>query len=176
MTISDWKNTAAGTLDIDWGAVEQRLGFSVHAELRGLYSRIVSTERWGVRGCMEYHPEVLVKEYANRPDWLVNANGDGRYAEYTLLPLARTDNDHVCDFFQDAFSGEWTGGNDFGHRAYLGELLINIGQITLVFNNDTGRFEWVDFGWGYCEVYEDNPYGIIADSAQEFIDKFSDDM
>ena len=52
---------------------------------------------------------------------------------------------------------------------------INIGQITLIFNNDTGRFQWVDFGWGYCDVYEDNPYGIIADTAQEFLDKFHDD-
>ena len=175
MTIADWQVTAADTLDIDWNAVELHLGFAVHAELRSLFSRIVCTERWGVRGCMEYRPAELVKEYSNRPDWLVDANGDGKYAEYTLRPLQRTDTDYVCDFFEDAFSGDWTGGNDFGHRAYIGEFIINIGQISLIFNNDTGRFEWVDFGWGYCDVYEDNPYGIIADTAQEFLDKFHDD-
>lgn len=78
----------------------------------------------------------------------------------------------MCRFFQDAFFGDWTGGNDFGHHALIGELLINIGQLYITFNNDTGRFEWVDLGYGYFDVYEENPYGIIADSAQEFLDKF----
>ncbi len=73
---------------------------------------------------------------------------------------------------REAFFGDWTGGNDFGHRAYIGEIIINIGQISLVFNNDTGEFEWADFGYGYFDVYSENPYGIVADNTQEFLDKF----
>lgn len=36
---------------------------------------------------------------------------------------------------------DWMRGNDFGHRAYIGEISLNIGQICLIFNSDTGRFE-----------------------------------
>lgn len=80
--------------------------------------------------------------------------------------------DYVCQFVKKAFSGDWIGGNDFGHRAYIRDISLNIGQISIIFNNDTGSFEWVDFGYGYFEIYEENPYGIIADMVQEFLDKF----
>ena len=79
---------------------------------------------------------------------------------------------NILDFIYEAFRGEWTGGNDFGYRAYVGEILINIGQVSLLFNNDTGEFEWVDFGYGNFDTFSDNPYGIVADNTQEFLNKF----
>lgn len=168
--IEDWKKTPSNTLNIDWAAVEENLGFALHAELKSFYSRITAKN---VKGRMKYDAAELVKEYVNREDWLVGAHADFPNCEFELYPLENTKTDYVCQFFQNAFFGEgWTGGNDFGHRAYLGELIINIGQISLIFNNDTGRFEWVDFGYGYFDVYEENPYGIIADSAEEFLAKF----
>lgn len=89
-----------------------------------------------------------------------------------MIPFSNTDNEELREFVNAAFFGDRTGGIDFGHRAYIGELLLNIGEISLIFNNDTGSFEWVDFGYGYFEVYEENPYGLVAHSAQEFLDKF----
>lgn len=172
--INDWRQATAGTINIDWLAVEEKLGFALHDNLKDLYSRILcpGTSKGRVEGVMEFNPLVFVKENINRESWLEGANGESEYAQFELFPLKQADKDYVCSFLEEAFSGDWTGGNDFGHRAYIGELLINIGQITLIFNNDTGRFEWVDFGYGYFEVYEENPYGIVADTVQEFLDKF----
>lgn len=167
--IDDWKNTAPNTLKIDWAAVGKDLGFALHDNLKDLYSRITAKK---VGGTMKYNPADFVKEYVNREDWLEGSNGGFPNCEFDLWVLENTKTDYVCRFFQDAFFGDWTGGNDFGHHALIGELLINIGQLYITFNNDTGRFEWVDLGYGYFDVYEENPYGIIADSAQEFLDKF----
>lgn len=179
-TINDWKNTPAGTIKIDWEAVETKLGFKLHENIKDFYSRVLGgnsrRSKGQVEGCMEFKPKEFVKEYVNRANWLENSNGESEHIEYELYSLEEDSNDSVCEFFQEAFFGEyWTGGHDFGHRAKLGELFLNIGQIVLIFNNDTGRFEWVDFGYGYFEVYEKNPYGIVADTAQEFLDKFSVD-
>ena len=172
--IKEWKKALAGTIGIDWSVVEEDLGFELHDNLKDLYSRILGkgTSAGRAEGVMVFNPQVFVKENINRDSWLEDANGGRKYAQFDLFPLKQADSEYVCEFMQEAFEGDWTGGNDFGHRAYIGEILLNIGQITLVFNNDTGRFEWVDFGYGYFDVYEENPYGIVADNAQEFLDKF----
>ena len=47
-----------------------------------------------------------------------------------------------------------------------------MGQLSLLFNNDTGEFEWVDFGYGNFDTFCHNPYGIVADNTQEFLNKF----
>ena len=167
--INDWKKTPANTINIDWTMVEKKLGFKLHENLKDFYSRVLNKN---IDGIIQFDPERFVKEYINKENWLVNTNGDFKRVEFTLFSLKKADNEYVSDFFENLFFGEWTGGNDFGHRAYIGELIMNIGQIAIIFNNDTGKFEWVDFGYGYFEVYEENPYGIVADTAQEFLDKF----
>jgi hypothetical protein len=49
---------------------------------------------------------------------------------------------------------------------------FNIGEILILFNNDTGKIEWIDCGYGYFDIYEENPNGILANSIQEFLEKF----
>ena len=170
-TIEHWRLTAPNTLDIDWAGLEKALGFPLHDNFKDFYSRITANVE--IEGRMTFDPSKFVKEYVSAEDgWLDEANGDRKQCEFTLLPLKETGSEHLRKLVNEAFFGEWTGGNDFGHRAYIGELILNISQISLVFNNDTGAFEWVDFEYGYYEVYEENPYGIVANSAQEFLDKF----
>lgn len=177
LLINEWKQAHAGMININWDVVEERLGFKLHDNIKDLYSRIIvdNNPRKNVRGTMEFKPEEFVKRYVNRDNWLCEANGTSKYTSYNLCTLHKNDDDYVCNFFMEAFLGDWRGGNDFGHRAYIGSILINIGQISLIFNNDTGSFEWVDFEYGYFEEYEENPYGIVADTAQEFLDKFNVD-
>ena len=172
--IKQLQATAAGTITIDWNAVEKIIGFQLHDNIKNFYSRILgSKNKYGkISGRIKYDPVKFVKRYANKENWLVNANSDLNHAEFSLDLMTQTDVEYVSGYLQEAFKGEWTGGNDFGNRAYIGEILINIGQITLVFNNDTGEYEWVDFGYGYYDIYSDNPYGIVADNTQEFLDKF----
>ncbi len=173
--IDKWKSSKAGTVNVDWAAVEKELGFALHENIKDLYSRILGGKRSTVEGVIKFNPKAFVKENVSKEDWLsdineVNAGRD--FCEFQLYLLAKSGTEYVCGFFDDAFKGDWTGGNDFGHRAYIGEIILNIGQVSLIFNNETGRFEWIDIGYGYFDVYEENPYGIIADSAQEFLDKF----
>lgn len=172
--IENWKNTPPDTIKINWDKVEEKLGFALHKNLKDLYSRIAINDDdfEGFYSIMCFQPNEFVKKYINKDNWLEEANGNRKYCELTLEPLLKVDDKYICNYFQEVFFGDWTGGNDFEHRAYLGELLTNIGQITLIFNNDTGEFEWVDFGYGYYEEYEQNPYGIVADDTQEFLDKF----
>lgn len=168
--INDWKKTAPDTLKIDWTAVEKDLSFALHDNFKDFYSRVTAKK---CKGIMKFNPADFVKEYVNKENWLENSNGGFPNCEFELYPITKTDTEYLCAFFRDAFSGDWTGGNDFGHRAYIGEINLNIGQICLIVNNDTGKFEWVDMGYGYFDVYEENPYGIIADSAEEFLGKIS---
>ena len=170
-TLEAWKTNAPDTLKIDWKSIKKELGFPLHDNFKDFYSRVASAEE--IDGKMRFEPAEFVKEYISAKDgWLENANGDREQCEFTLIPLPNTDTGELCEFVKEAFFGDWTGGNDFGNRAYIGELLLNIGEISLIFNNDTGAFEWVDFGYGYFEVYEENPYGTAAHFAQEFLDKF----
>jgi len=172
--IKQLQAAAAGTIIIDWNAVEEMIGFELHDSLKDFYSRMLgSKNKYGtISGRIKYDPARFVKRYVNEENWLENANSDLNHAAFSLNLLTQTDVEYVADYLQDAFKGDWTGGNDFGHRAYIGEIRINIGQISLVFNNDTGEYEWVDFGYGYYDIYTDNPYGIVADNTQEFLDKF----
>ena len=171
MDINSWKTAKSGTLKIDWSDLENTLGFPLHENFKDFYSRITASGK--IDGRMKFVPGDFVKEYVSAEDgWLDEANGEREMCDYTLIPFPETDGDSLREFVKEAFFGEWTGGNNFGHRAYIGELILNIGEISLIFNNDTGAFEWVDFGYGYYEVYEENPYGIVAHSAQEFLDKF----
>lgn len=60
-----------------------------------------------------------------------------------------------------------------GNRALIGSIDASVGEILLLFNNDTGEIEWNDPGYGHFEVYEENPYGIFAEDIEQFIDKLS---
>lgn len=171
--VDNWKATKAGTIAVDWTGVENILGFQIHENLKDFYSRILAENKniGMIDGIMKFNPGKFVKEYVNKENWLEDANGGREFCGLSLYLLGENSNEYVCQFFKNAFFGDWTGGNNLGHRAYIGEILLNIGQISLIFNNNTGKFEWVDIGYGYYDVYEENPYGIIADSAQEFLDK-----
>ena len=172
MEFNSWKTTQAGTLKIDWSEAEKALGFTLHENFKDLYSRITASGE--IDGSMKFVPGNFVKEYVSAENgWLDEANGESEMCDFTLIPIREIGNDYLCEFVKEAFFGEWTGGNDFGHRAFIVELLLNIGQISLIFNNDTGAFEWVDFEYGYYEIYDENPYGIVAHSAQEFLNKLN---
>lgn len=171
--IRELQKTAAGTLKINWSAVEETIGFPLHSHLKDFYSRIWGVPNMGgeIVGSMKFSPGEFLKRDVNRENWLDCSHAAD--AQFTLYLLKQADENYVSDFIHAAFFGEWTGGNDFGHRAWIGEIVLNIGQIYLLFHNDTGAFEWADFEYGYFERYSDNPYGIVADDTQEFLDKFT---
>lgn len=171
--LNDLKQTPAGTLNIDWDLVEAKLGFQLHDNIKNYFSRVSGT--FCKRGYLKFEPTEFSKKCMNRDTWLENDESAGRFVDYTLCLLKDVDTESVYQRLKELFNGDWTGGNEFGRRAYIGEIIINIGQISIIFNNDTGQYEWIDFGWGYMDVYEENPYGIIADSTEEFLNKLYDE-
>ena len=46
-----------------------------------------------------------------------------------------------------------------------------MGDFLILFNNNTGNVEWIDCGYGYFDIYEENPNGIIANDIDEFLSK-----
>ena len=176
--INDLKSTPAGTLMIDWTPIENHLGFKLHENIKNFYSRILGgNSKWNtLEFRMKFNPLVFIKSYCNPKfeGWFADPESieENSYTDVTLCTLKKLDEKYLCDFFEEGFHGEWTGGNDFGHRMHLGSFYLNVGDILLIFNNDTGNFEFDDCGYGYFEVYEDNPWGIVAESTEEFLNKF----
>ena len=163
--IKDFMKGEKGTLEIDWKKVEEYVGFSIHEDLKDFYSRMKCKT---INGIIEFRKEKFIQNTGNEryDTWLSEEK-----VEYELEPLNSLKNIEERikrDFFV------WTGGNEFGHRAMIGQFYFNIGQILILFNNDTGKIEWIDCGYGYFDVYEENPNGIMADSLGEFLEKFEE--
>ena len=55
----------------------------------------------------------------------------------------------------------------------MGNFYTKIGNILILFNNETGKVEWMDCEYGYFNVYEQNPNGVLANTMDEFIEKLS---
>lgn len=174
--IENWKKAKSGTVKLDWQEAEEAIGFVLHDNFKDFYSRTLSDEgerdslervrifrmgKWveagqpySIEGGMKWSGEMVKEQLSGAEGWLDEANDGRTFCEFSLRLLSGSGSRYVSQFVKEAFYGDWTGGNDFGHRAYIGELLLNTGEISLIFNNDTGRFEWVDFGYGYFDIYD----------------------
>lgn len=166
-SIKNLLTTPKDTLKIEWSEIENKIGFKLNDNLKDFYSRIICKS---VKGIVDFSEEKFIKPTGNnRNDTWFSFNECEGNVEFKLYPLSSLKN--VAEYIERAFN-VWTGGNDFGHRAMIGEFYFNIGQILILLNNDTGKVEWIDCGYGYFDTYEENPNGILADNIQEFFDMF----
>ena len=165
-TIQDFVNSNTDTICIDWEKAEEEVGFRIHQDLKDFYTRLNGTKIGGKVNFIE--SKFLEKTGNEEYDTWISSNECEGNVEYCLNPIKSLE--HAAQEIKFAFQ-EWTGGNDFGHRALIGEFFFNIGEILILFNNDTGNIEWVDCGYGYFDVYEENPNGILAKSMQSFLEK-----
>lgn len=165
-TIQDLMNNGANTILIDWEGIETEVGFQIHQDLKDFYSRISGTK---IRDVVNFVEKIFLEETGNEKydTWISFNQCEGK-VQYSLTLIKSLEN--AAQEIKYAFQ-EWTGGNDFGHRAMIGQFYFNIGEILILFNNDTGKIEWVDCGYGYFDVYEENPNGILANSVQDFLEK-----
>lgn len=111
--IEEWKSAAAGTVEVDWAAVEQELGFAVHENLRDYYSRVLGGKgrRCVAEGIIKFDPKAFIKENVSKKDWLADINeinGGRAFCEFELFPLAENGTEYVRGFFKEAFIGDWT--------------------------------------------------------------------
>lgn len=168
--LGELKKTADYSVSVKWEAVEEKLGFKLHDELKKLYSRIlIEKPTWD----FTRFSANFIKSYLNPKfdDWFAEDTAEGKSTDVKLYLLSNTDEEYLYDFFDEGFNGDWTGDNDFGSRMLIGSLELSVGEILIIFNNDNGEYELNDCGYGYFPVYEDNPTGIIADSTEEFLSK-----
>lgn len=146
----------------DFTSVEKELGFQLHEDMKTYFgssffdeikgvlpsSRIPSTEKWG--HWFEFNEEFALPVTLKGPERGKDLREQILYA------------------FQ-----AWTGGYDFGERFWIGEIDANIGQILLVFNNETGSVEWIDTDYGSFGNLEEDPNGLFAPTLADLIQALS---
>lgn len=166
--LKDYFKAGKNSNPIDWTKVEESLGFVIHDDLKDFFSRMGKKDISDIVDFRE--SEFIVKTGDKRNDTWFSFNECEGKTEYRLdtAVSAKTPVETIRYCFE-----EWTGRNDFGRRAMIGEFYANIGQILILFNNDTGKIEWIDCGYGYFDVYEENPHGVLANSLEEFLEKLN---
>lgn len=152
---------------IDWKKIETEVSFPIHQDLKDFYS----SYRGNIKGIVNFVEAVFFEKTGNKKfDTWISFNRCEGNTKYELYSVKSSEN--AVKEILWAFE-EWTGGNDFGHRAMIGQFDTNIGELLILFNNDTGKIEWIDCGYGYFDNYEDNPNGILANNIQDFLKKIS---
>ena len=166
MNLTEFLDSNVGNAQFDFEAAESELGFQLNDGLKNFYSR--AYERI-IRG------EINFKE----SDFLV-PTGNDKFDTWFSFNKVKGEIEiklNVIKSQEDALARvvgaykEWKGGNDFGQRFLIGTMYTKIGNILILFNNETGKVEWMDCEYGYFKVYDQNPNGILADSMDEFIEK-----
>ena len=158
----NWDNA---TENLDWKKIEQETGFPIHQDLKKFYSVFTGKPH----GVVNFIEKNFIEKTGNKKfdKWFSFNHCEGNVSYY-FFPVTSPQN--AAKEVIDAFK-EWTGENDWGHRAMIGQFLTNIGDILILFNNDTGKVEWIDCGYGYFDIYEKNPNGILANSMEDFLKK-----
>ncbi|WP_252222461.1 MULTISPECIES: hypothetical protein [unclassified Clostridium] len=169
MDIREFSLLEHNSVSVNWEKVEVELGFVICQDVKDFFSRIAGG---------------YIKEIVDfKENYFFNTTGIYEYdhwisfneceGEIELSLITPKSEDNIENFIINAFR-EWTGGNDFGHRVLLGDFEFNIGGVLILINNDSGKVEWIDCGYGYFHIYEENPNGVVANSLQEFLDKCVD--
>lgn len=142
----------------DFSAIEQELGFKLHPDLQAYFgsyyfdeiegilasSKVPATEKWG--HWFEFNHEFKLPVSLHGPE-------RGKDMKEQIMRAYQV----------------WTGGYDFGQRFWIGEIFANIGQILLVFNNETGTVEWIDTDYGSFGNLEQDPNGIFTPTLADLI-------
>ena len=166
MNLVEFLDTKAGSAQFDFGAIEAELGFQLHEGLKSFYSR--AYERI-IRGEIKFKEADFIEPTGNKKfdTWFSFNHIKGEIEmKLDVIKSQETAVARVVGAYK-----EWMGGNDFGQRFLIGNLYTKIGSILILFNNETGKVEWMDCEYGYFTVYEQNPNGIIANTMDEFIEK-----
>ncbi|WP_423227639.1 hypothetical protein [Paenibacillus filicis] len=149
---------------IDFSEAESALGFQLCSSIKSLYTRVYGCNGEGSLKSLMTIPQ------NNKWDTWFSFNETERDRNEFFLEMPHS-SQVVNEFIIKGFL-EWTGGNDFGRRMMIGNLLINIGSIPILINNDTNQVEWIDCDYGHFEVYEENPNGVFANSIDDFLKMF----
>lgn len=166
ISIQEYLSVKPGSIAPDFERAEMLLGFELNKCVTDFYSRVFASK---ICGEIVIPEEGFIIPIGNKrfDEWFKFNKIKGK-TELRLLPCECLYSS--AEFIYDSFIN-WTGGNDFGQRVYIGEFYARIGQISIILNNQTGKVEWVDCGYGHYEKYEKNPHGILAEDIEQFFTK-----
>ena len=177
-------STSASSVKIDWERIESYLGFTIHNNIKDFYSRIVVDDKCGFKGRMKFVREKFIIQMGNdKYDRFLFNNGNtndydekGNDTYYYLKLLSSNDLEDLPKKFEQLFNMEiWQHIYNMGKRVYIGSLMHKAGDVSLFINNDSGVFEWAFLQDKYQNYY-DNPNGIVAYNAHDFILKLSNKL
>lgn len=176
--LKKFAKTPKNTLKIDWSIIENRLGFTLHENVKEFYSRITCDERLGFACCMYLDPKYLIKPSGNdKFDSYLSRNGNtndmdrfGNDVCYTLNILNNNDIHNSYDTIYYAFNSFDLKNCNIGKRAIIARLDRRCGTTWIFINNVTGKYEWACFS-DYETSFEDTPHGLVADDFDEFVNK-----
>ncbi|QLY81836.1 hypothetical protein [Clostridium intestinale] len=169
MNIRDFNLLEPNKVLIHWEKVEEELGFKICDDVKAFFTRIAGGY---IREIVYFKEDSFFKKTGiHKYDHWISFNECEGKVEISLNTPKSENN--IEKFIINAFR-EWTGGNSFGHRALLGDFEFKIGSVLILLNNDSCQVEWMDCEYGYFDVYDENPNGVIANSLQEFLDKCAD--
>ena len=148
------------TKEFDFLKVEEKLGFPLHEDLKDYLNSSYGINIEGI---------ILPNQIQPTDKW-------GSWFEFEeqndkiSVSLKSIENEKIDieSYIEKGFK-EWTGGYDFGRRMNIGSLFDSRGDILLVFNNDTGKVEWIDCEWGCFGNLEEDPNGVLVNSIYELI-------
>lgn len=146
------------TLDIDWKSIEKNI--ILHENVKNFFSRITGKE-------IEFPAQIDFEKFIQTPEnskeyphWFDEYSG---ICPTTLNPLYSLNDIEKTIKHRFEIGGE-------SNRIHIGNFYLDIGDVSIVINNDNGNIEWCDFGYGYFEVYEENPFAVMSADVQEFLD------
>ncbi len=176
--LKKFAKTPKNTLKIDWSIIENRLGFTLHENVKEFYSRITCDERLGFACCMYLDPKDFVKPSGNdKFDSYLRRNGNtndmdrfGNDVWYKLKLLNSDDFHNSYETIYKAFDNTYINTSNIGRRANIAYLVHRFYGIYIFINNDTGKYEWVLHN-EEVKSLEDTPHGHIADDFNEFMNK-----
>jgi len=171
MGLSDFLNGDGNGVSIDFSNVEKNLGFNLHDDLKKFYSMAFVKY---VRGDIKFKDKKFLVPTGNKEfdNWFSFNRCNGKIE----VQLNLIKDESCVESTVEKAAKEWMGPYDFGRRFMIGDLGVKIGQILILFNNDTGAVEWLDCDYGNFGTLEKDPNGKLANSMEEFLGKLRENL
>lgn len=176
--LKKFAKTQKNTLKIEWSIIENRLGFTLHENVKEFYSRITCDERLGFVCCIYLDPKDFVKPSGNAKfDSYLRRNGNtndmdrfGNDVFYKLKLLNSNDFHNSYETIYKAFNDSYLTSLNIGKCANITTLTHRFYCIDVYINNASGAYEWVLYKQNN-NSFEDTPHGLVADDFDEFVNK-----
>lgn len=158
--LKKFSETPAYTLDIDWNSIEKNIGFKLNENIKNFFSRMTGKQ-------IDFYVQI------DFSDFVQTSENSGQYSnwldEHSGIICASIDPLFSLENMEKIIKYRFETGGE-SNRIHIGNFNLDIGDVSILINNTNGNIEWCDFGYGYFEAYEENPFAVMSADVQEFLD------